>query len=38
MEKIEYGKLSAKDAREIPQNKLCVDIIGPLAIKRGVRI
>ena len=29
-----YGKLPAKLAEEIPRNKLCVDLIGPYAIRR----
>ena len=29
-----YGKLSAKEAEEIPWNKLCVDLIGPYVIIR----
>ena len=34
--KQKYGKLPAKEAEEIPQNKLCVDIIGPYFITRKV--
>ena len=30
-----YGKLTAKEAEEIPRNKLCVDIIGPYMIRRN---
>ena len=32
-----YGKLTAKEAEKIPWNKLCVDIIGPYAIRRKGR-
>ena len=31
---IKYGKLPAKEAKEIPRNKPCVDIIGLYAIWR----
>ena len=30
---IKYGKLTAKEAEEIPRNKLCVDLIGPYVIQ-----
>ena len=33
---IKYGKLPAKEADEIPWNKLCVDIIGPYIIRRNI--
>ena len=29
-----YGKLTSKEAEEIPWNKICVDIIGPFVISR----
>ena len=31
---IKYGELPAKEAEEIPWNKLCVDLIGPYFIIR----
>ena len=31
---MKYGKLPAKEDEEIPQNKPCVDIIGPDFIRR----
>ena len=33
---IKHGKLTAKEAEEIPRNKLCMDIIFPYAIRRKV--
>ena len=33
---LNYGKLPAKEANEIPWNKLCVDIIGVYVIQRCI--
>ena len=33
MDKNKYGKLPAKEAEEIPRNKICVDIIGPYSLR-----
>ena len=29
-----YGELPAKEAGEMPRNKICVDIIGPYVLRR----
>ena len=34
LSKIKYGKLSAKEAEEIPRNSICVDLIVPYIIRR----
>ena len=32
-----YGKLPAKEAEEIPWDKICVDIIGPYMIRGNIK-
>ena len=34
---IKYGKLLAKEIEKIPQNKLCVDLIGSHVMRRNIK-